>query len=127
MPIYYIRVAIAHRAGTDARQVAACAWLGHGNCANQRAIGEAGQPACLRRRAGIAQDVGNNNVVVDGHANTHKAAARQFFYQHGVVAVVVQARTTVLLRHIGAEEARATGSAPQLAWDAAMVLPGGVV
>src|SRR5690606_32228597 len=122
-----VAVAVAYSAGLDGGEVAAGVRLGHGDGADERALGHAGQPARLLRLVAVVADVGHNHVAMHAETHAHRASAGNLLDEDGVVAEVAHPTAAVLLRHVRAEKALSAGLLPESAGYDALFLPLGVI
>ena len=99
-------VAVADRLRLDAGEVGPGAGLGHRDRGDERAVGDARQPALLLLLVAVLEEVRQADVVVQRQADA-EAAERQaeaLLAEDDVEAEVVDPRSAVLVRHLGRDE-----------------------
>ena len=97
-------VAVAHRRGLDACQVAARAGLGHRDGADQFAGDVAGQPPLLLLVVGEVDEVRADDVVLQAQPRRGGSELRELLDDHRVEPEVVDTAAAVLLRHVEADQ-----------------------
>ncbi|MCY1331083.1 hypothetical protein D9M69_167340 [compost metagenome] len=120
--VQHVMVAVAHGTGAHALQVGAGARLGHGDGADQLAAGHARQVGLLQVLAAVVQDVGRDDLRMQGQAEQVGRAGAGELFQHDHAVALVRAQPAVFLRHAEAEEAALPGLGPDLAIDEALFL-----
>ena len=126
-PIEDVVVTLFDRARLDALKVAAGAGFGHGDRGDHLAGGELGQPALLLLPGGQIEQIGRDDVVMQGETETAVPAGHGLFGDDGVVAKVRVAAAAVLLRHRHAQVTLLAGLQPHPAVDDLVFLPLSVV
>ncbi|MNC38849.1 hypothetical protein D3C75_874780 [compost metagenome] len=79
----------------------------------------------LQRLTAVMQDVGRNDVRMQGKANTGQAQTTDFLDHHGAVEEVGR-HATVFLRQVRTEHSRLPRLVPEGAVDIALLLPLGM-
>ena len=126
-PIEDVVIAISDCARLDALKVAAGAGFGHGDSRDHLAGGELRQPALLLLPGGQVEQIGRNDVVMQGEPEAAVPAGHGLFGDDGVVAKVRVAAAAVLLRHRHTQVALLAGLQPYPAVDDLVLLPLSVV
>ena len=118
-------VVLADRAGRHRRQVRADARLGHRERRDQRAVGDARQPALGLLRRAVLEEVGQADVVVqrDAEPGGRHAGVGKLLAEDLVEAEVIDAEPAVLLRDRHREHALVGGLLEQLPIDDALLVP----
>ena len=117
-----IVVAVAHRGGADAGEVATGAGFGHRDTQHGLAADDAGRPACLLFVVGQFGQVGQHHVVLQRERDAGRgvAGAVDLLDEDGVVPEVVDAGSAVLLVDGEGEQSELVGFGEQRPVEAAL-------
>ncbi len=118
----HIAVAVLLGGGAHALQVGAGARFGHGDGGDHFARDDLGQPALFLFLRAEGLDVGGDDAIVQGDAETLDALEAHLLDDHRLVAEVA-AGAAIGLGHRNAQEARLGGLEPQLALDDPRLAP----
>src|SRR5260221_1529029 len=111
---YHIVVALAHRTGPDALQIAAGAGFGHRDGADGFARNHARQPFLLLLRRAVAEQIAAADIVVHGEVGgaAREAGVAEFLDHDGIVPEVA-AGAAEFRGDLRAEQAGRAAGAPQ--------------
>ena len=118
-------VCLQERRGFDALQVGAGTRLGHGDGGDHLATHQLGQVVLLLRLAAVMQDIGRDDIGMQGEADAGQAQATDFLDHHGAIEEV-RCHAAVFFREMRAEHAGLPRLVPQGAIDMAILFPLGM-
>ncbi len=120
-----VDILVTDRAGPDSGQITACAWFGHGHRENGLTRDRTGKPTRLLLIGGEAEQIGQDNVILQRQAKTRRRGQRatELFPDDRVEPEVLDAGPAVLVIDTESEQAPRTSVGEQRTINDACPLP----